>query len=74
MERYSHALGTLSPAAGLGPFTQEQQKVMDHKDSSPQMWAPQDNQDPTLRNQMTLAIQTVEPKFNLQGFCSLLPP
>lgn len=62
------------PAAGLGSFTQGQQEVMDHNDSGPQMWAPQDNQDPTLRNQLTLAIQTVERKFNLQGFCCLPPP
>lgn len=57
MERYSHALGTLSPAAGLGSLTQEQQKVMGHKDSGPQIWAPHDNQDPTLRNYLTLEIK-----------------
>lgn len=62
------------PAAGLGSFTQGQQGVMDHNDSGPQMWAPQDNQDPTRRNQLTLAIQTVERKFNLQAFCCLLRP
>lgn len=67
-------LGTLSPDAGLGSFTQGQQKVMDHKDSGPQIWTSQNNQDPTLRNQLTLEIQTVEPKFNLQRFCSPLPP